>query len=300
MEENDFIKYMEKFLSALKTEKNYSIHTLNNYEADLKMFHDFLNKNFSGIKTKDIKKAHIRNYMAFLYRKKYAGSTVQRKTASLRSFFNYLFKNNIIDKHPGTEISAPGKQNNIPSWIGIDDMFFFLDSIVCDTWLNARNRAVFELMYSTGVRVSELVGLNIDDVDFKGFIKVRGKGRKERILPVGQSAMKYLNIYLEFLENDLTLISRDYPLFLNRFKKRISDRSIRRILDNLIQKAGLHFKTSPHKIRHSFATHMLDNGADLRFVQEFLNHKSLSTTQKYTHVTMDRLMEIYDNSHPRN
>lgn len=292
-------KYAVQFLLALETEKNFSSHTVKNYETDLVMFFDYLKDSFPDICVTEINKKHIRGYLAFLHRKKYKVSTIKRKVACIRSFFNYLMKKDILQKNCCLEVSLPKSEKNIPSWIGIDDMFVFLDSIKTDSWSSARNRAMFEFMYSTGVRVSELVALNIDDIDFSGYAKIIGKGNKERLVPVGEKSLFYIKSYLDFFLHDPEIDIKFGPLFLNRYKKRISDRSIRRILDKLIKEAGLYLNVSPHKIRHSFATHMLDNGADLRFIQEFLNHKSLSTTQKYTHVTMDRLMEVYDKSHPR-
>ncbi|MDY0133075.1 MAG: tyrosine-type recombinase/integrase [Desulforegulaceae bacterium] len=299
MENQEWNQLVLKFLSFLETEKNSSAHTITGYHRDLKDFYFYIKNNFSQLNPEDIEKDQVRNYLYFLHSKKYKPSSIRRKIASLASFYNYLLKIDLVKKNPCTGISLPKLPQTIPSFIGIDDMFYFLDSISVKTWLDARNKAVFELMYSTGIRVSELVGLNVDDIFDSGFIKVFGKGRKERIIPCSSKALKFVKDYIELVEMEINK-KLEGALFLNRFKTRIRARSIARILDALILKAGLHFKTSPHKIRHSFATHMLDNGADLRFIQEFLNHKSLSTTQKYTHVTMDRLMEVYDKSHPRN
>lgn len=299
MENQAWEKDILNFVSFLAAEKNASEHTITGYTKDIEDFCLFIRKNEGGLLPEDVKKEQIRNYLYFLHSKKYKPSSIRRKIASIASFYNHLLKTDKIKKNPCTGVSLPKLSKTIPSFIGIDDMFHFLDSISVKTWLDARNRAVFELMYSTGIRVSELVGLNVDDVFDSGFIKVFGKGRKERIVPCSSKSLKYLRDYIELAEMEIHR-KLEGALFLNRFKTRISARSIARILDGLILKAGLHFKTSPHKIRHSFATHMLDNGADLRFIQEFLNHKSLSTTQKYTHVTMDRLMEVYDKSHPRN
>ncbi|MDY0360178.1 MAG: tyrosine-type recombinase/integrase [Desulforegulaceae bacterium] len=299
MENQTWGKIILDFVSFIKTEKNASEHTITAYNKDIEDFYLFIKKNFTKLKPEDVKKEQIRNYLYFLHSKKLKSSSIRRKIASITSFYNYLVKTEKVKKNPCTGISLPKLAQAIPSFIGIDDMFHFLDSITVKTWLDARNKAVFELMYSTGIRVSELVLLNVEDVFDSGFIKVFGKGRKERIVPCSSKALKYVRDYIELAEMEIHK-KLEGALFLNRFKTRISARSIARILDSLILKAGLHFKTSPHKIRHSFATHMLDNGADLRFIQEFLNHKSLSTTQKYTHVTMDRLMEVYDKSHPRN
>ncbi|PIE74897.1 MAG: recombinase XerD [Deltaproteobacteria bacterium] len=293
-------QYKKDFLSELEFGKNYSSHTLKSYNSDLLYFFFFLEKNYPGISPENIDKNILRSYLSVLYQEKFKISTIKRKIAALRSFFNFLLKKDIIQRNAVMDIVSPKSEKAIPSFINIDDMFLFLDSIKDKSWLDLRNRAIFELMYSTGMRVSELVSLNMESIDWEGYVRIMGKGSRERIVPAGKRALERVNKYIKKLETDFFLDINQGPLFLNKYKKRISDRSIRRILDKLIGEAGLFLKISPHKIRHSFATHMLDNGADLRFIQEFLNHKSLSTTQKYTHVTMDRLMAVYDNAHPRN
>ena len=180
-------------------------------------------------------------------------------------------------------------------------MFRLLDSIQTDTLLGLRNRAIFETLYSSGIRVAELAGLNFSDLDFSsGVVRVLGKGNKERIIPIGQEALKAITAYREQLNRQVdSAVLKEGALFLNRYNKRLTARSIARILRQLVDAVGLLTPVSPHAIRHSFATHMLDSGADLRVVQELLGHKSLSTTQKYTHVSIDRLMETYDKAHPR-
>lgn len=288
------------FLKNLEVEKNYSRHTILNYENDLHQFSVFIKNKCELESVLKTEKKDIRSYLTLLYKKEYKATTIKRKLASISSFFNYLLKKDIIKNNPCENIASPKSEKKIPSWLGIDDMFVFLDSIKTNSWMNARNKAIFELMYSTGIRVSELVLINREDLDNTGYLKVSGKGMRQRILPVGKKALDSVYYYQDLLKVEGEYLQDLGPMFLNRFKKRISDRSIRRILDKLINEAGLFYKTSPHKIRHSFATHMLDNGADIRFIQEFLNHKSLSTTQQYTHVTMERLMEVYDKSHPRN
>jgi len=180
-------------------------------------------------------------------------------------------------------------------------MFRLLDSIQTDTLLGLRNRAIFETLYSSGIRVSELAEMNFSDVDFSAaVVQVSGKGNKQRIVPVGQKALAAIKAYRTRLPKQTGMLSiNEEPLFLNRFHKRLSPRSIARILKKLVDTVGLLIPVSPHALRHTFATHMLDAGADLRAVQELLGHKSLSTTQKYTHVSIDRLMETYDRAHPR-
>lgn len=299
MNEKNEKDHVTQFLHGLEIEKNYSSHTITNYKIDLDSFFSFIQKSFKFKNPSKIEKKHLRAYLVHLTNKKYKSSTIRRKLASIRSFYNYCVKRDIFVKNPCEEITMPKSEKTIPSWLGIDEMFAFLDSIKVKTWMDARNKAVFEFMYSTGVRVSELVNLDFEDFDFTGYVKIMGKGNRERILPVGGKAIDEIKSYISMLEERFPGFEATGPLFLNRYKKRISDRSIRRILDRLLTEAGIYYKISPHKIRHSFATHMLDNGVDLRFIQEFLNHRSLSTTQKYTHVTMEKLMAVYDNSHPR-
>jgi len=186
------------------------------------------------------------------------------------------------------------KEKTIPRFLNIDDLFRLLDSIKTHTWLEKRNLAMFETFYSTGMRISEINGLNMNDVDFENqMIRVFGKGSKERMVPVGERALDAMGRYREALGENVE------PMFVNKYYSRLTSRSIRRILDKLVNECGLNVPVSPHTLRHSFATHMLDSGADLRGIQEILGHASLSTTQIYTHVTMDRLMYVYDKAHPR-
>ena len=196
--------------------------------------------------------------------------------------------------NPADMIPFPKLEKKIPRFVNIDDLFRLLDSIQTKTWFDKRNLAMFETFYSTGMRVSEMEGLNMEDIDFKRqMIKVFGKGSKERIVPVGKRALTAIKNYRDSLKENFI------PLFLNKNFSRLSSRSIRRILDKLVKDCGLNTKISPHTLRHSFATHMLDSGADLRGIQEILGHVSLSTTQIYTHVSMDKLMQVYDKAHPR-
>ncbi len=198
-------------------------------------------------------------------------------------------------------ILTPKQDKTIPTYLSVDEMFRLLDSIQTDTLLGSRNRAIFETLYSSGIRVSELAGLNFSDVDSSSaVVRVLGKGDKQRIIPIGQKALEAITAYRKQLNRQLdSEVLKDGALFLNRYQKRLSARSIARILKKLVDAVGLLTPVSPHALRHSFATHMLDSGADLRVVQELLGHKSLSTTQKYTHVSIDRLMETYDKAHPR-
>jgi integrase/recombinase XerC len=228
-------------------------------------------------------------------------TTIARKLSALRSFFHFLAKRGITAENPADAILTPKQEKTIPAYLSVDEMFRLLDFIQTNKLLDLRNRAIFETLYSCGIRVSELVGLNTRDVDPRqSMIRVFGKGAKERIVPVGKNALQAIDNYRRVLANDCG-ISEDVngPLFLNKNKGRLTARSVARILDKLVKSCGLLTPVSPHTLRHTFATHMLDAGADLRIVQELLGHKSLSTTQKYTHVSIDRLMETYDRAHPR-
>jgi integrase/recombinase XerC len=242
----------------------------------------------------------IRAYLGALH-KVNKKSTVARKLSSLRSFFRYLFKHGVIFENPADMILTPKQDKPIPVYLPIDEMFRLLDAIPGDTALELRNRAIFEALYSCGIRVSELVGLDMADVDGEQrLVRVLGKGAKERIVPIGRRALAAIVAYRERLARRADRHAQDDgPLFLNKNGTRLTARSVHRILARLVDQCALAGPVSPHTLRHTFATHMLDAGADLRVVQELLGHKSLSTTQKYTHVSIDRLMETYDRAHPR-
>ncbi len=298
------------FIESLAVEKGYSGNTCRGYRTDLHGFFQYPAQNHHAgqrhpqtlfpLTIDGLQPIAIRGYLGWLH-KKNKKTTVARKLSSVRSFFKYLVKRGIIDDNPADAILTPKQDKTIPEYLPVDEMFRLLDSIQTGSLLDLRNRAIFETLYSCGIRVSELVGMNVFDVDFAGsVIRVLGKGNKERIVPIGQKALAAIQIYLDQLKNEWG-ISADHngPLFLNKNKGRLSARSVARILDRLVSVCGLLKPVSPHTMRHTFATHMLDAGADLRIVQELLGHKSLSTTQKYTHVSIDRLMKTYDRAHPR-
>lgn len=306
-----FKHMMNAFLESLSSEKGYADNTCRAYRHDLEAFAAFASTGKSGrqhensIRVDELDGLMVRRYLGFLH-KKNKKSTIARKLSALRSFFRYLVKNGVIQDNPGNVILTPKQEQTIPVYLPVDDMFRLLDSIKTDTLLNLRNRAIFETLYSSGIRVSELVGMNSRDVDFnRCVIRVRGKGRKERIVPIGRKAVETIRIYRDKLREKTGshMLERDpgedTPLFLNKNNGRLTARSIARILDKLVKASGISMPVSPHALRHTFATHMLDAGADLRIVQELLGHKSLTTTQKYTHVSIDRLMETYDKAHPR-
>jgi len=287
-------RYIDKFINYMKVEKNASTHTVTNYTIDLDAFKGFLGD--SRIEAVD--HLSLRRFLAELRAKNYSKRTVARKLASLRSFFKFLFREGHIKKNPITAVLTPKLDKRLP---------VFLDTVKIDRLLSAppdnnvaglRDRALLETLYSTGIRVSELVGLDLKDIDFiSEVIKVLGKGSRERIVPIGEPALKAIKKYVD--KRPGRKADDDGAVFLNRSGVRLTDRSVRRILDKHIGVCGVTEKISPHSLRHSFATHLLDRGADLRSVQELLGHMNLSTTQIYTHVTMERLKTVYDKAHPR-
>ncbi len=295
---------LNEFIDTLNAEKGYSRHTCRAYRIDISEFIGFTaGADISEETTAEklflerlasIDKISVRNYLAFLVKNKKSKRTIARKLSSLKAFFNYLVKSNRLTVSPADMIPFPKLEKTIPRFLSIDDLFYLLDSIKPDTWFDKRNLAMFETFYSTGMRVSEIEGMNMDDIDFENqMIRVLGKGSRERIVPVGKRALNAIKEYRASLKE------YQVPVFLNKDFSRLGSRSIRRILDQIVKACQLSVPVSPHTLRHSFATHMLDSGADLRGIQEILGHKSLSTTQIYTHVSMDRLMQVYDKAHPR-
>lgn len=302
--------FIRSYIESLATEKGFSAHTCRAYQHDLEEFFSYLSAsdNSGSNPTNDVNPVGphnveglmIRSYLGYVY-KKNAKSTVARKLSAIRSFFRYLMKRGLIEDNPAEMISTPKQDKPIPSYLAIDEMFRLLDSIQADTLIGLRNRAIFETLYSSGSRVSELAGMNLSDVDFsRSLIRVIGKGGKHRIVPIGQKALEAIKAYRNQLQRESGVpLDDNGPLFLNKNNGRLTTRSIARILNKLVDACGLITPVSPHALRHTFATHMLNAGADLRTVQELLGHKSLTTTQKYTHVSIDRLMETYDKAHPR-
>lgn len=304
---------IESFIETLASEKGYSGNTCRAYMNDLTEFASYARqgrltnneidedkeRDDNLFMVEDIDHLMIRGHLGFLH-KRNKKKSIARKLSALRSFLRYLVRLGVITDNPADLILTPKQDKNIPAYLTVDEMFHLLDSIKVDSLAGFRNRAIFETMYSSGIRVSELAGLNIADVDFGGrVIRVLGKGGKERIVPVGDKAVRAVRAYMEKLRGDGVLLNETGPLFLNKSKGRLTTRSIARILEKFAREFCISVPVSPHALRHSFATHMLDAGADLRVVQELLGHKSLSTTQRYTHVSIDRLMETYDKAHPR-
>jgi integrase/recombinase XerC len=310
---------IHEFLDYLNFEKHFSEHTGKCYHADLEQFCGYLTGSQSeqsssgggvAVQTETqlqqlllaVTTESVRAYIASLNDKQYSKSTIARKLATLRSFYKFLVKRSYLNANPVIAVRTPKQDKKLPKFLEYDQVKKLLETPPSDSWLGARDRAIMETLYSTGVRVSEVVGLNIEDVDFLGeVLHIRGKGKKERLTPIGSSAIQAVQRYMEF-RNRRAQSNGNFDskvLFVNKHGKRLSTRSVRRKMDKYLKMAGLDPAISPHTLRHSFATHMLNNGADLRSVQELLGHQSLSTTQVYTHLTTKKLKEVYDNAHPR-
>jgi integrase/recombinase XerC len=297
---------IQQYAGYLENERNVSAHTLRNYISDLAQFQQFLvDKEIAldGQKQVDAQKIDIyvvRAYLASLAkdRKK---SSIGRKIAALKGFFKYLVASRRLEKDPLLLIQSPKQEKPLPSFLSVDDMFQLLGGIKIKNGLDLRDRAILEVFYSTGIRVSELVGLDWSDVDFQlEIIRVVGKGSKERIVPIGEIALEALRDYSRELRMKRDAICKgEHPVFLNHSGKRITTRSVARIVAKHLKATGIQIQMGPHGLRHSFATHLLNSGADLRVIQELLGHASLSTTQRYTHVNLDQLTAVYDKAHPR-
>ncbi len=290
-------KQIQDFLNFLSTEKNASFHTVKNYRVDLREFLKFLGKK----ELSDVTYLDIRSFLAFLKQRSYSKSSVARKLACLRSFFKHLARENVLNSNPAAGIATPKREKKLPIFLDQEEITRLLEAPKKNTWEEMRDKAILEMLYSSGLRVSELVGLNHEDVDFfSGLLRVRGKGKKERIVPVGQMALNAIQGYSQHQSpKSDSGQGLKRALYINRSGGRLTDRSIRRMILKYAKRAALTKEVSPHTLRHSFATHMLDRGADLRSVQELLGHENLSTTQIYTHVTTKRLKEAYDAAHPR-
>jgi len=283
-------RYIDKFLTYLEIEKNYSPHTILNYKIDLTDYFTFLDKT----PLEKVEYIHLRRFLASLKEKKLKPRSMARKLSSLRSFYKFLNREGHLEDNPAALLMTPKLDKTLPKFLSEEEMAAFIEAPKTDTESGLRDRAILETLYSTGIRVSELVGLNIDTVDLIGSIaKVSGKGKKERLVPLGNKAVNAIRTYLRRRQ------AKTQALFLNKSGKRLTARSVFNITDKYIKQVSASKKISPHVLRHSFATHMLDRGADLRSVQELLGHMNLSTTQIYTHVTTDRLRKIYDQAHPR-
>ena len=323
---------IDQFINYLRAERHFSSHTARCYAADLDQFCGFLvdpeadfqrgtgnnarNTNGqaaspppdAGVPVADMNQRllkvdtdQVRLFMSKLRDRNYCKSTVARKLATLRSFYKFLVRRGFAGNNPVAPIRTPKQEKRLPKFLEVEQIEKLFSNCDVTTLLGARDRAILEMLYSTGIRVSELVALNVPDIDLgTSVIHVRGKGKKERVIPIGPGAVKAVIHYLDLRRNSPHSARQDPDaLFINKHGQRLSTRSVRRKLDKYLLEAGLDLSVSPHTLRHSFATHMLQRGADLRSVQEMLGHQSLSTTQIYTHLTDENLKQEYEKAHPR-
>lgn len=296
-----FNVYLKSFIAYLSVEKNFSNYTVSAYKSDLVSFFIWTN----NISPEKVTYNQIREYLHFIQKFNYKKTTVARKIASLRTFFKYLYKSQFIEINPAENISAPKKPKSLPKFLTDDEMNKILDNIKIDTPAGLRNKAILELLSATGMRVSELSNLNFEDLNLdENEITVFGKGAKERIVLVSERAKKYLLQYINvarplIVKNaPMQELTESSPVFINKTGYRLQSKTIRVVINDLVDKIQLPKHVTPHVFRHSFATRMLEHGADLRVVQELLGHASISNTQIYTHVSVQHLKDEYDKAHP--
>lgn len=293
---------IEEFLRFLRTEKASSPQTLRAYRSDLEAFFAFIEERWPEVSHRDVNRHHIRGYLSSVFGE-LARSSIARRLSSLRSFYRWGVKRGHWTANPAADVVAPRQPSPLAKVLSVDDAVALTErGSKRDDAIGARDRAMWEVLYGSGLRVSELVSLNIERVDTEqGWVRVTGKGAKERDVPLTRAAIAALRYYLK-VRSELSAdegITDPRALFLNARGGRLSDRSVRRSLGTALDQAGTEERVSPHGLRHSFATHLLDGGADLRTIQQMLGHASLATTQRYTHVSLDRLMQVYDDAHPR-
>jgi integrase/recombinase XerC len=303
------VQCIRGFIDSLVAEKGYSAHTVRAYRENLLelVAYEAGDPEWARTRPEKLEKVSIdqvngmtlRGYLGYLHGRNQK-STIARKLSAIRTFFRHLHRHGVVMENPAETLHAPKHHQSIPNYLVVDDIFRLLEAVKPEGVLGLRNRAILETFYSTGVRVSELAGLDMDDLDMDtGIMRVFGKGSKERLVPIGVKAMAAILAYREALGAEHGVSPGDGAIFLNKDLGRLSTRSMARVVDRFARASGLSIPVSPHSMRHSFATHLLDAGADLRAVQELLGHRSISTTQRYTHVSIDHLMAAYDKAHPR-
>jgi len=299
-------EHINSYISFLKNEKNYSNNTIISYKNDLIQLLNYL-KDYKILKRNNLQyidRSIMRKYIVYLKKCDYSGRSICRKISTIRSFFKFILREGIVNINPTINLITPKIDKKLPYFLYLEEINKLIEAPPGNTIFGIRDRAILELLYGTGMRVGELVNLNIRDIDlYEKTVRVFGKGSKERILPLGNPGIKAVQEYLtgrNIFRKNISIDKNDpNALFLNRFGGRLSARSVRRLIIKYMKIAGLNKKISPHVLRHSFATHLLGGGADLRSVQELLGHESLSTTQIYTHITKERLKMTYKKSHPR-
>jgi len=297
----DISEYYKNFITKFKTyliaEQNASNNTIVSYINDLYEFFSYIYDEIKIRNIQDVTKSVVRSYVIKLQSLGYKKNSISRKVNSLRTFFKFLVRKKFLQTNPLLYLSSIKKDKNLPSFLTKEEIQKLFSLIQPVDFISARDRAILELFYSSGLRISELAQLTEDDIDlYEGLVVVQGKGNKERIVPVGEVALNYLKEYIRY---KYKLGIKKKEMFLNKFGNKLSVRGIRKIVAKWINKAAIHKKVSPHTFRHTFATHLLDAGCDLRSIQEMLGHKSLSTTNIYTHLTLERLKNVYEKVHPR-
>ena len=293
-------EHLDKFITYLIAEKNASLYTIKNYRHEISQFLDFLKE--QGIDSWDgVDRYVLRRYLAWLQAEGYVKASIARRISELRSFCRYLVREDILDTNPIRVISSPKIPKRLPNYLAPHEVEALLAAPDATVPQGQRDRAILEVLYASGLRVSELVSLNLSNLDLRhGELRVWGKGGKERLALLGQPACKALTRYIQDGRSKLIKENRaTNALFLNRLGSRLSTRSVSNVLDKYANLAGLERRVTPHVMRHTFATHLLDGGADLRTVQELMGHASLSSTQIYTHVSQARAKEVYRKAHPR-
>lgn len=294
---------LAEFLRHLALEKNASAYTVKSYREDLTQALEFFRERLGErkLETDQLNTRLLRAYLAWLHEQGYARTTMARRIAAVRSWCRHLCRHGHLTNNPADGLRGPRQEKKLPHFLTIQDLQRLLETPPADAPLGLRDRAILETLYSAGLRVSELTGLNVEDVDRdQGLAMVRGKGKKERLAPLGDPALAALERWLAAREGVISGVGkRNAAVFLNKHGTRLTTRSVGRLLEKYLAQAGLDPRTSPHTLRHSFATHLLDAGADIRSVQELLGHRSLATTQIYTHVSTSRLQDSYQKAHPR-
>jgi len=291
-------KELEEFLAYLRHERNASPHTISSYRIDLSQLAQYLEAR--RVRLRAVDNVCLRGFLADLHKKKRSKTSIARKLAAIRSFFQFCLKRGWLEDNPAKVVATPKTERHVPAFLSEDEMGKFLELPEKNDLLGARDRAILELFYAAGIRLSELVGINLEDISLEErMLRVRGKGKKERLVPFGSKAAESVAVYLRLRMAIPKKNLEEQALFLNYRGTRISPRSVERLMAKYIRRTAIRRKLSPHSLRHSFASHLLSRGADLRVIQELLGHESLATTQKYTHLDLKQLLDVYRKSHPR-
>jgi len=296
----DFLKYMELFTDFLLVERGYSKHTVEAYERDVNQFFDYCNSiTGRSLTPEEVDKRRLRDYLGVLSEIGLEDSSISRKLAAIKSFYKFLLTHGYISKNPAGRIRSPKKSKKLPVVLSETEITRLLDSLEASGFIESRNKAIMELLYSTGMRLGELVGVKYGDIDLRRqLVKVFGKGAKERIVPVGKKATESVSNYLKYRIAKFGFPGYEEPLFVSSRGRQLSRRMVQLIAKKYLEMVSEKGKLSPHVLRHTFATHLLDNGADIDSVKELLGHKNLATTQIYTHVSVGHLKEVYRQAHP--